>query len=347
MVPREELEKEQPATLPADFGEWDSGEPPATQPADFNGFDHLPDSGNARKPQVNSVSARAAVLPPVADRLPKPTTHAPAKVHVDAYRAPQFESLKDMEEETEDTGKHKKTLLFVSIGVLVLLLALVPLGYFMSRSKSVTPNQSAVSQQTTTNVQKPTPAMSANAATTTTTTDDQSATTTTTAEKAVPLSAQAAAMSHQLSAPSRIPNDLKMLAGKEASPSSGFSASGMEGVGNSGGNVFGGQSGPKVKVEAPKKVNISAGIAVGLLIKKTAPVYPPIARSAHVSGTVVIQATISKGGSVENLRVISGPAMLRQSAQDAVKTWRFRPYLLDGEPVEVDTTVNVTFALAQ
>jgi protein TonB len=62
---------------------------------------------------------------------------------------------------------------------------------------------------------------------------------------------------------------------------------------------------------------------------------------------VVIQATISKNGGVGNLRVVSGPAMLRQSALDAVKNWRFRPYLLDGEPVEVDTAVNVTFALAQ
>jgi protein TonB len=59
----------------------------------------------------------------------------------------------------------------------------------------------------------------------------------------------------------------------------------------------------------------------------------------------VIQATISKNGTIENSRAISGPAMLRQAALDAVKTWRFRPYLLDGQPVEVDTTVNVVFNL--
>jgi protein TonB len=346
MVPGEEIEKEQPTTLPADFGEWDSGEPPATQPADFNGFDRLPDSGNARKRSAQQAPARVAVVPPVEKPSPRPIapTPAPAKANLDAYRSPQFAGLEDLEEGTESTGKHKKKVLFASLGAVVLLLVLLSVGYFKLHSKPAAPNQSVVSQQTVINVPKPTAATS-EADVSPTAKDDQSATTT--PNQPAPLSAQAAAMNHQLSAPSRIPSDLKMLAGKEATPSSGFSASGMEGMGNGGGNVFSGQSGPKVKVEAPKKVNISAGIAVGLLVKKTAPVYPPIARSAHVAGTVVLQATISKAGAVENVHVINGPAMLRQSAQDAVKTWRFRPYLLDGEPVEVETVVNVTFALAQ
>jgi len=60
---------------------------------------------------------------------------------------------------------------------------------------------------------------------------------------------------------------------------------------------------------------------------------------------VVLQATISKTGTIENLRVISGPAMLQQSAMDAVKSWRYRPYLLNNDPVEVETTVNVVFSL--
>ena len=90
---------------------------------------------------------------------------------------------------------------------------------------------------------------------------------------------------------------------------------------------------------------LSAGVAVGMLLQKTQPVYPPIAKAARVSGTVVLQATISKTGTIENLRVISGPAMLQQAALDAVKTWRYRPYLLNNEPVEVETTVNVIFKL--
>jgi TonB family protein len=96
---------------------------------------------------------------------------------------------------------------------------------------------------------------------------------------------------------------------------------------------------------APEKVNISASMASDMLIQKTTPVYPPIAKAARVSGTVVIQASISKEGTIENLHVLSGPAMLQQSAMDAVKTWRYRPYLLNNEPVEVETTINVIFTL--
>ena len=160
---------------------------------------------------------------------------------------------------------------------------------------------------------------------------------------------QSEMMNNQLTAPTRIPHDIKMVAEKEAPPSNNFGVAGMEGLGgsNSGvlGSVFGSGNGPKVKAEAPKKVNISAGVAVGMLLQKTQPVYPPIAKAARVSGTVVLQATISKTGTIENLRVISGPAMLQQAAMDAVKSWRYKPYLLNNEPVEVETTVNVIFSL--
>jgi periplasmic protein TonB len=160
---------------------------------------------------------------------------------------------------------------------------------------------------------------------------------------------QSEMMNDQRTAPTKIPHDIKMVAEKEAPPSNNFGVAGMEGLGGSSsgvlGSVFGSGNAPKVKAEAPKKVNISAGVAVGMLLQKTQPVYPPIAKAARVSGTVVLQATISKTGSIENLRVISGPAMLQQAAMDAVKTWRYKPYLLNNEPVEVETTVNVIFSL--
>jgi len=95
----------------------------------------------------------------------------------------------------------------------------------------------------------------------------------------------------------------------------------------------------------PKSVTISSGVMAGMLLEKTNPVYPPIAKAAHVSGTVVLQATITKAGMIENLHVISGPDLLQQAALEAVKDWRYRPYLLMGEPVEVQTTVNVIFTL--
>jgi protein TonB len=78
-------------------------------------------------------------------------------------------------------------------------------------------------------------------------------------------------------------------------------------------------------------------------MQRTTPAYPPIAKAARVSGTVVLQATIGRDGTVENLRVVSGPAMLQQAALDAVRQWRYRPYLVSNEPVEVETTVNVIF----
>lgn len=84
----------------------------------------------------------------------------------------------------------------------------------------------------------------------------------------------------------------------------------------------------------------------GLKISGEMPHYPPEAREKKIQGQVVLDATISKEGVVENLRVMKSPAeSLSQSALDAVRTWRYRPYLLNGEPVEVETTVNVIYNL--
>jgi protein TonB len=87
----------------------------------------------------------------------------------------------------------------------------------------------------------------------------------------------------------------------------------------------------------------SAGVAAAMLKTKIAPVYPAEALKDHVSGTVVLHATISTEGRVEALAVISGPASLRQAALDAVRQWAFRPYLLDNKPVQVETTINIVF----
>jgi periplasmic protein TonB len=125
----------------------------------------------------------------------------------------------------------------------------------------------------------------------------------------------------------------------------------MEGMGGgTPGGVMGGilggvGSGPVVKAAPPKKLSISSGVMAGNLLDKVTPQYPAIAKAARIQGTVVLQATISKTGSIENLRVVSGPPMLQQSAMDAVRSWRYKPYLLNGDPVEVETTVNVVFNL--
>jgi protein TonB len=98
---------------------------------------------------------------------------------------------------------------------------------------------------------------------------------------------------------------------------------------------------------AAAKVRVSSGVAQGLLIRQVTPQYPQIARQARVEGHVVLQATIGKDGTVQNLHLISGHPMLVQAAIDAVSQWRYKPYYLNGEAVEVDTTINVNFTLAR
>jgi len=102
---------------------------------------------------------------------------------------------------------------------------------------------------------------------------------------------------------------------------------------------------PQDQAATPKVVNISAGVAAGLIVSKTQPVYPIDAKQAHVSGTVVLGAIIGTDGIIKDLQVMSGPELLQQAAVDAVKSWRYRPYLLNGQPVEVKTQINIIFTL--
>jgi TonB family protein len=96
---------------------------------------------------------------------------------------------------------------------------------------------------------------------------------------------------------------------------------------------------------APRQVNISGAVAAGHLIRKVAPNYPEAMREIRLTGVVVLQAAITKDGHVRDLEVISGPKGLQQAAMDAVQQWEYKPYLLNGEPVEVMTTINVVFTL--
>jgi protein TonB len=157
---------------------------------------------------------------------------------------------------------------------------------------------------------------------------------------------QSQMMHDQLTAPHLISQNVKMAGLPEAPPASDLNVAGVDGSnGAAMGGVFNGHARPMVTTVPVKPVNISAGVAVGLLIKKTDPAYPAIAKTARVSGTVVISAMITKTGALANLKAVSGPAMLRQAALDAVRTWRYKPYQLNNEPVEVETTVNVVFTL--
>ena len=136
---------------------------------------------------------------------------------------------------------------------------------------------------------------------------------------------------------------MKAPAPVEEAPPSGFSASGMDSNGNAPGAVFSGQN--KVQVVAGVHA-ISSGVAEGMLIRKIEPIYPKFARDTRTTGTVVLKATITKSGAIDGLQVISGPKILDEAALNAVKYWRYRPYLLNNEPVEVQTTINVVFSLS-
>ena len=103
---------------------------------------------------------------------------------------------------------------------------------------------------------------------------------------------------------------------------------------------------PAVAPEVPGRVRVVQGVTQGLLIKKVAPKYPKDARHNRVQGQVVMQATINKKGGIEDLQLISGHPALAAAAMKAVKQWKYRPYLLNGEPVEVNTQIVVNFTLS-
>jgi len=158
----------------------------------------------------------------------------------------------------------------------------------------------------------------------------------------------------QLRTPTKIPEKVQMIKEDEAPPPV-MSASGV--VGGVPGGVPGGQMGgviggiisstPMVpKVATPQRIRVSQGVTAGLLMRKVQPAYPPLARQARIQGPVVLQAEIGKDGSIQNLRLISGHPMLAPAAIEAIKQWKYKPYILNGEPVEVETTITFNFTLS-
>ena len=157
----------------------------------------------------------------------------------------------------------------------------------------------------------------------------------------------------QLRTPTKIPEKVQMIKEEEAPPPAmgGVMGGVVGGVpGGSMGGVIGGiiSSTPVAvpHVATPQRVRVSQGVSSGLLIKKVQPNYPPLARQARIQGDVVLQAEISKDGTIQNLQLVSGHPMLAPAAIEAVRQWRYRPYLLNGEPVAVETQVLVKFSLS-
>jgi len=157
----------------------------------------------------------------------------------------------------------------------------------------------------------------------------------------------------ELRTPNKIPEKVQMIKEEEAPPAVSSIGGVVGGVGVPGGavgGVIGGiiSSTPVAvpKVATPQRVRVSQGVSEGLLIHKVQPSYPPLARQARIQGAVILQAIIAKDGTIQNLHAISGHPMLQPAAIDAVKQWRYKPYFLNGEPVEVETQITVNFTLS-
>ena len=157
----------------------------------------------------------------------------------------------------------------------------------------------------------------------------------------------------KLVAPKAIPKDIKIIK-EEAEPDMMGAQGGVPGgvpggqMGGVIGGVIGGVGGaPPPPKATPSRIRQGGAVTQASLINRVQPNYPPLARQTRISGTVRLHAIISKDGTVQQLEVLSGHPLLVQAALDAVRQWRYRPTTLNGEPVEVDTTIDVIFSLNQ
>jgi protein TonB len=157
----------------------------------------------------------------------------------------------------------------------------------------------------------------------------------------------------KLTAPKVIPKDIKIIK-EEETPDMGGMAGGVPGgvAGGSMGGVMGGVLGgvggaPPPPRPVQGRIRQGGNVQAARLVNKVQPQYPPLARQTRISGTVRLHAIIGKDGGVQSLTLESGHPLLVQSALDAVRQWRYQPTLLNGEAVEVDTTIDVIFSLNQ
>jgi protein TonB len=373
-----EVEKAQPTVLPANFASWDEGaEVPELLPDDFSDFDQDERTEQTPAPEpVPAVALAKAIKDPV--EAPKPETRtvvvprqAPAAQRTKAARLPERPArvvepvnqktqrnsqpemrrpveavkpqLKNEEPESKSGGKGK--LIAASVAALVILGGGASMMMHKS-SKQMPANQSATmapASSTPSTTEKPAAGSTSAAASTVTPASDKDAQQTP-QQDAQGNTVKSAMMTQQLNAPSRIGSDLGKANSQEAAPTSQAWIDNGNNSGNA--NVFGSHQGPNVKmVSAPSQVSVSEKDAMSRLTYRTSPAYPRIAQTARVAGVVALKVTINKAGNVDSTAAISGPTVLRQAAADAVKQWRYRPYMVGNQPVAMDTTVNIAFSL--
>jgi len=169
----------------------------------------------------------------------------------------------------------------------------------------------------------------------------------------------------RLMAPKAVPKEIAMIKEEELPPpSAGGVVGGVPGgvPGGTAGGVIGGIIGsvptaapppppPPVKAvekaATPQRIRVGGNVQQAKLIRQPKPIYPPLAKQARISGVVRLDAIIGKDGTIQNLKVVSGHPLLVPAAMEAVKQWVYAPTLLNGEPVEVVTQIDVNFTLSQ
>jgi periplasmic protein TonB len=166
----------------------------------------------------------------------------------------------------------------------------------------------------------------------------------------------------KLMAPKSIPKQIAQIVEDEAPPPGAGVVGGVMGgvAGGVAGGILGGIIGsvptvapppppppPKKADVTPQRIRVGGNVQLAKLVRQPKPLYPPLAKQARIQGVVHLNAIISKDGTIQNLSVISGHPLLIQSALDAVKQWVYAPTLLNGEPVEVVTQIDVNFTLSQ
>jgi TonB family protein len=324
------------------------------------------------QPQSAPETVKAASEPPIAVKEVSPAAAQEEQDAAELARARAREadntlfqafSNRDHDVEEERLAGKKKRLLVIAAGAAAVL---IPLGVIFAMShrstkaavsQSVTPvaatldtsaeNTSATETPVSMPVSQDKPSASTKAQPVTT--DSEPSQKETAQEDSTPAVSemQTQMMNDQLTAPRMISGDMKkqVQVAENAPPPEALGVGAAEGLGGNGsmGKFVGGHAQPVVQAAAP--VAISSGVAAGMLIQKTPPIYPSIAKTARVGGTVELAATIARNGTIKDLHVVNGPTMLRQAALDAVRTWRYKPYKLNNQPTEVETTVNVVFTL--
>jgi TonB family protein len=333
-----------------EFAEWDAMNlrraqaPPVVRPESRPRPSIVPDvrKKNDAPPRVVP-SEVTSVMPP----MPSPPIERPP-VATDLFRSSLSMNESEPDEEAEKQGARWIKWVLIAAGPLVLALVLLVVLTRPSAqhaAKTSAPSETATTAQSrsesegqliTNSTGKP---ASGSASKPSAGTDNATEAAQTTPGKAA---VSADAMAAQLVAPSRIAGQIKNTPQVEEPPPSAPAPVSLEDSSAMPGAVFGNS---KVKV-APHVVAISAGVADGMILHRTQPVYPKFAQDAHITGRVVLKATITKQGTIEGIQVISGPKILAPSAVDAVKTWKYRPYLLDNQPVSVETNVTVVFGSA-